>query len=148
MATATTKRASTKNAKNGSSKEKPTNGKKHPAHPKVQQTKLLIDGKWVNAVSGKTFDTINPSTGEVIARVAEADKADVAKAVHGARRAFEGGPWHQMSAAQRGQLLHKLADLMEQNIDELAALETLDNGKPINASRNADLPLSIACYRY
>jgi hypothetical protein len=69
MATATTKR--------GSSKEKLTNGKKKSAHPKVRQTKLLIDGKWVNAASGKTFETINPATGEVIAHVAEADKADV-----------------------------------------------------------------------
>src|SRR5580692_9732858 len=143
MATATTKRATTKNAKNGSSKEKNTNGKKHPAHPKVGQTKLLIDGKWVNAASGKTFETTNPSTGEVIAHVAEADKA-----VDAARAAFETGAWSKTSASERGRLMHKLADLMEKNIDELAALETLDNGKPINDSRNADLPLTIACYRY
>src|ERR1700722_11487938 len=148
MATATTKRATTKNAKNGSSKEKQTNGKKHPAHPKVGQTKLLIDGKWVNAASGKTFETTNPSTGEVIAHVAEADKADVDKAVDAARAAFETGAWSKTSASERGRLMHKLADLMEKNIDELAALETLDNGKPINDSRNADLPLTIACYRY
>src|ERR1700734_1709240 len=140
MATATTKRATTKSAKNGSSKEKQTNGKKHPAHPKVGQTKLLIDGKWVNAASGKTFETTNPSTGEVIAHVAEADKADVDKAVEAARRAFESGPWSQMSAAERGRLLNKLADLVEENKEELAALETLDNGKPINDSMNGDLP--------
>jgi aldehyde dehydrogenase (NAD+) len=148
MATATTKRATTKSAKNGSSKEKLSNGKKHPAHPKVRQTKLLIDGKWVNAASGKTFETTNPSTGEVIANVAEADKADVDKAVDAARAAFETGPWSKTSASERGRLMHKLADLLEKNIDELAALETLDNGKPISDSRNADLPLTIACYRY
>jgi aldehyde dehydrogenase (NAD+) len=106
MATATTKRGTTKNAKNGSSKEKNTNGKKHPAHPKVGQTKLLIDGKWVNAASGKTFETTNPSTGEVIAHVAEADKADVDKAVEAARAAFESGPWSKTSASERGRLMH------------------------------------------
>ena len=140
MATATTKR--------GSSKEKLTNGKKQSAHPKVRQTKLLIDGKWVNAASGKTFETINPATGEVIAHVAEADKADVDKAVNAARKAFENGAWSKTTASERGRLLNKLADLIEQNNDELAALETLDNGKPISDSLNADLPLTIACYRY
>src|SRR5579871_4092219 len=100
MATATTKRAAAKNAKNGSSKEKVSNGTKHPAHPKVRQTKLLIDGKWVNAASGKTFETLNPSTGEVIAHVAEADKADVDKAVDAARAAFETGPWSKASATE------------------------------------------------
>src|SRR5580700_461601 len=140
MATATTKR--------GSSKEKLTNGKKKSTHPKVRQTKLLIDGKWVNAASGKTFETINPATGEVIAHVAEADKADVDKAVDAARQAFENGAWSKTTASERGRLLNKLADLMEQNKEELAALETLDNGKPISDSLNADLPLTIACYRY
>src|ERR1700691_2610618 len=148
MATATAKRSSAKSAKNGNSKEKLSNGKKTAAHPKVRQTKLLIDGKWVNAASGKTFETTNPSTGEVIAHVAEADKADVDKAVDAARAAFETGAWSKTSASERGRLMHKLADLMEKNIDELAALEPLDNGKPINDSRNADLPLTIACYRY
>jgi aldehyde dehydrogenase (NAD+) len=120
---------------------------KKPPVP-VRQTNLLIDGKWTEAASGKRFETINPSTGEVITRVAEADKADVDKAVTAARRAFESGPWSKMSAAERGRLLNKLADLIEDNLDELAALETLDNGKPLNDSKNADLPLSIACYRY
>lgn len=116
--------------------------------PKIRQTKLLIDGQWVDAASGKTFETLNPATGEVIAAVAEADKADVDKAVAAARRAFENSAWSEMPAAQRGQLLNRLADLIEQNKDELAALETLDNGKPISDSLNADLPLTIACYRY
>ena len=123
-------------------------GEEESAQPKIRQTKLLIDGKWVNAASGKTFDTINPATGEVIAHVAEADKADVDKAVEAARRAFEGGAWSQMSAAERGRLLNRLADLVEENKEELAALETLNNGKPISDSLNGDLPLTIACYRY
>lgn len=121
---------------------------KSKAQVPVRQTNLLIDGKWTEAVSGKRFETENPSTGEVIARVAEGDKADVDKAVVAARKAFESGPWASMPAAGRGRLLNKLADLMEENIDELAALETLDNGKPFGDARNADLPLSIACYRY
>ncbi len=122
--------------------------KKKSAGPKVGPTKLLIDGKWVNSTRGKTFETINPATGEVITDVQEADKADVDKAVEAARKAFESGPWSKTSATQRGELLHKLADLIEENKKELAALETLDNGKPIADSLNADLPLTIACYRY
>src|SRR2546425_7995854 len=84
-------------------------------HPKTQihQTKMLIDGEWVDAASGKTFDTLNPATGEVIAHVAEGDKADVDKAVRAARRAYEKGPWRKMSARERGKLLWRLADLIE-----------------------------------
>ncbi|HEX8915846.1 MAG TPA: aldehyde dehydrogenase family protein [Humisphaera sp.] len=115
---------------------------------KVGPTQMLIDGKFVNSVSGRTFETINPATGDVIARVAEGEAPDVDKAVRAARRAFEAGPWRKMDARGRGRLLYKLADLMERHIDELAALETLDNGKPIRDSRNADLPLAIDCYRY
>jgi aldehyde dehydrogenase (NAD+) len=114
----------------------------------IRQTKLLIDGQWVNAVSGKTFETLNPATGEVIARVAEGGKEDVDRAVKAARRAFDTGPWSRMSARERGKYMYRLADLMERHIDELAALETLDNGKPIRDSRGADLPLSIDCLRY
>jgi aldehyde dehydrogenase (NAD+) len=115
---------------------------------KVKQTKMLIDGKWVDSSSGKTFETLNPATGQVIAHVAEGDKADVDKAVKAARRAFEKGPWRKMSARERGRLMYKLADLIEQHVDELAALETLDNGKPITDSLKADLPLVLDCYRY
>jgi aldehyde dehydrogenase (NAD+) len=114
----------------------------------IRQTRLLIDGQWVESASGKRFPTFNPATGEQIAEVAEADQADVDRAVVAARRAFESGPWSRMSAAERGRLLYRLADLVEENLEELAALETLDNGKPIRDSRAADLPLSIACYRY
>jgi aldehyde dehydrogenase (NAD+) len=114
----------------------------------VRQTRMLIDGKWVDSVSGRTFETINPANGEVIAHVAEGEKADVDKAVAAARRAFDHGPWRKMSARERGQLIYRLADLIEKNKDELAALETLDNGKPITDSLTADLPLVIECYRY
>jgi len=114
----------------------------------IRQTQMLIDGKWVDAVSGKTFETLNPATGQVIARVAEGDKADVDKAVKAARRAFDQGPWRKMNARERGRLMYKLADLIEENKEELAQLETLDNGKPIRDSRGADLPLVIDCYRY
>jgi aldehyde dehydrogenase (NAD+) len=115
---------------------------------KVCQTKMLIDGEWHDAVSGKTFETINPATGEVIARVAEGDDADIDLAVAAARRAFDSGPWSKMTARERGRLLYRLADLIEKNADELAALETLNNGKPIRDSRNIDLPLVVECYRY
>src|SRR5438477_230660 len=116
--------------------------------PKVKDQPLFIGGKWQDSVSGKTFPTTNPATGEVICQVAEGDKADVDLAVKAARKAFEEGPWRKMSAAERGRLLYKLADLVEKNREELAALESLDNGKPLRDSLNADLPLSIKCYRY
>jgi aldehyde dehydrogenase (NAD+) len=109
---------------------------------------MLIDGEWVDALSGKRFATINPATGTVTAEVAEGDKADVDRAVQAARRAFDSGPWSKMAARERGRLLYKFADLIEEHIDELAALETLDNGKPIRDSRNIDLPLAIETYRY
>jgi aldehyde dehydrogenase (NAD+) len=112
------------------------------------QTKMLIDGKWRDSVSGKTFETINPATEEVIAKVAEGDQADIDLAVKAARKAFDSGPWRKMDARDRGILMNRLADLIEKNIDELAELETLDNGKPISESRHADLPLVIDCFRY
>src|SRR5438034_2271711 len=93
--------------------------------PQVKDQPLFIDGKWVDSVSGKTFPTVNPATGETICQVAEADKADVDKAVKAARKAFDGGPWSKMNASERGQLIHKLADLIEKNQEELATLELL-----------------------
>jgi aldehyde dehydrogenase (NAD+) len=114
----------------------------------IGQTKLLINNRWVNSRSGKTFPTINPSTGEEICQVAEADAADVDEAVKAARHAFEKGPWRKMSAAERGKLIYRLADLMEKHADELARLEALDNGKPYSVAKAADLGLSIASYRY
>jgi aldehyde dehydrogenase (NAD+) len=110
---------------------------------------MLIDGKWVDSVSGRTFETINPANGEVIAHVAEGEAPDVDRAAKAARKAFEKGPWRRkMSARERGACLYRLADLIEKNKEELAMLETLDNGKPLNDSMTADLPLVIDCYRY
>ncbi|MCO6438382.1 MAG: aldehyde dehydrogenase family protein [Phycisphaerae bacterium] len=116
--------------------------------PKVTDRKLFIDGKWVEAASGKTFETVNPASGDTICRVAEGDAADVDLAVRAARKAFESKPWLRTNGAQRGRLLNKLADLIEQNAEELAALETLDNGKPIMESLKGDIPATAAAFRY
>src|SRR5437763_3515008 len=105
--------------------------------PKVKDQPLFIGGKWQDSVSGKTFPTLNPATGEVICQVAEGDKADIDRAVSAARKAFEEGPWPKMSASERGRLLNKLADLIEKEREELAALESLDNGKPYRDALNA-----------
>jgi phenylacetaldehyde dehydrogenase len=109
---------------------------------------MLIDGKWVNAVSGKTFPTYNPATGEVLAQIAEGDREDIDLAVKAARKAFDSGPWSRMTASQRGRLIWKLGDLLEQNVEELATLETLDNGKPLTIARAADIPLAAELFRY
>lgn len=118
------------------------------SRPKVRQTKLLINGEWVSSQSNKTFEDVDPATGDVIAHVAEGGAADIDAAVKAARKAFEEGPWPKMSARQRGVLLLKLADLVEQNTNELAALEVLDNGKPIREVLAADIPLVINTFRY
>src|SRR5581483_5083280 len=93
------------------------------APPKVKDQPMFIGGKWVDSQSGKTFPTVNPATGETICQVAEGDKADIDLAVQAARKAFEHGPWPKMSASDRGRLLNRLADLIEENQEELAALE-------------------------
>src|ERR1700734_1589756 len=106
---------------------------------KISANKLLINGRWINSASGKTFPTVNPATGEVITQVAEADAADVDKAVTAARAAFETGAWRRkMTASQRGAMLNRLADLIEKHADELAQLESLDNGKPHQIQKDAD----------
>ncbi len=115
----------------------------------IKQTKILINNRWVDSVSGKTFETINPATGDVLASVAEADVADVELAVKAARNAFNSKTaWRRMPGSERAKLLNRLADLIEANVEELAMLESLDNGKPRHVARTADLPLVIACYRY
>ncbi len=114
----------------------------------VLETRLLINNRWVASESGRTFSTINPSTGEEICQVAEADGADVDMAVDAARDAFEMGPWRKMKPSERGRLLHRLADLIEKNADELARIESLDNGKPFSVAKAVDVPKTIACYRY
>src|ERR1700675_1311458 len=118
------------------------------AKVKVEPGKLLIDGQWVDGA--KRFDTINPATGEVLTQIAEASSADVDRAVEAARRSLEdrNGPWRKMSASERGRLIWRLADLLEENIDEFAELETIDNGKPIFESRYVDMPMVIDVLRY
>lgn len=109
---------------------------------------MLIDGKFVAAKSGKTFPVYNPADGSEICQVPEADAADVDIAVRAARRAFDGGAWPAMTPSQRGRLLWKLADLLEQHTDEFAELESLDNGKPVSVARVADVPLAVDLFRY
>jgi phenylacetaldehyde dehydrogenase len=114
-----------------------------------RQHRMLIDGRFVLAASGKTFPVYNPATGDVIARVPEAEREDVDRAVTAARRAFDEGPWsRKMSTSQRGQLIWKLADLLEANLEEFAEIESLDNGKPFSVAKVADVPLSVDMFRY
>ena len=110
--------------------------------------RLLIDDEWVPAASGKTFPVYNPATGAVMAQVAEADREDVDRAVRAARRAFDEGPWRKMTGSERGRLLWKLADLVERHLEELAELESIDNGKPLSVARVADVPLTVDMFRY
>ena len=122
-------------------------------NPRVQEflkgtKKLLINGELVEAASGKTFETLDPSNGKVLAVVSEAGPEDVDKAVKAARNAFDYGPWKKMSASERSRLIYKLADLMEEHKEALAQLDTLDNGKPIGETTNADVPLAIDHFRY
>ena len=114
----------------------------------ILDVKLFIDGKYVDAVSGKTFDDVNPATGEVIARVAEADYADVDLAVKAARRAFDEGPWPKMAVAERSAILMKLAAGIKQRIPELSELESLDTGKPIRESSHLDIPRSAYNFEF
>jgi phenylacetaldehyde dehydrogenase len=109
---------------------------------------MLINGKWVDAASGKTFPTYNPATGEVLANVAEGDKEDINRAVAAARAAFDTGRWSKITPSQRGKMIWKLADLIEQHAEEFAQLESLDNGKPLSIARIADIPGTIDLFRY
>src|SRR5467141_952862 len=124
-----------------------------PIHQQVKAfvgapRKMLIGGRWLEAASGKTFPTHNPATGEVLAQVAEGNSADVDRAVTAARKAFESGPWHTLTASERGRLIWKLADLVESHLEEFAQLESLDNGKPVGVARGADVPLAVDLFRY
>lgn len=112
-----------------------------------QPHQLLIDGKWVAPVSGKNFSVENPANGDSISQVAKGEAADIDLAVRAARAAFE-GPWSKISASERGRLLWKIADLIDQHADELAQLESLDNGKPMTVARAADVPLAADIFRY
>jgi acyl-CoA reductase-like NAD-dependent aldehyde dehydrogenase len=109
---------------------------------------LFIGGEWIAAEKNETFTSINPATGEPLVEVALAGEADVDRAVQAARQAFERGPWPALTGAERGNLLWHVADLIEQHADELAELETLDNGKPIRAARHGDIPMAVRHFRY
>jgi len=114
----------------------------------AQKHRMYVDGKFVNAASGKTFPVYNPATGDVMAHVPEAESEDVDRAVRAARRAFDEGPWSKMTPSQRGRTITKLADLLEQNLEEFAELESMDNGKPLSVARVADVPLAVDLFRY
>jgi phenylacetaldehyde dehydrogenase len=109
---------------------------------------LFIDGQPVDAKSGKTFDTLNPATGELLATVAEGDAADIDVAVRAARRAYDDGPWGSMSSSDRGRIIWRIGDLITEHLEEFAQLETLDNGKPLSVARAADVPLAAELFRY
>src|SRR5476651_763672 len=110
--------------------------------------KMLINGKWVSAASGKTFEVTNPATGNVIAHVAEGDKADIDAAVQAARRALESGPWATMTPSDRGKIIWRIGDLISKYATELAELESLDNGKPMAVAKAADVPLAADIFQY
>ncbi len=114
----------------------------------AKKRQMLINGKWVDAASGKTFPTYNPATGEVLAQVAEGDKEDVDRAVAAARAAFDKGPWRNITPSERGRVIWKLADLLEKRLEEFAQLECLDQGKPLGLTRMVDIPTSIDQLRY
>src|SRR5580692_6268831 len=109
---------------------------------------MLIDGKWVEAKSGKTFEVEDPATQEIIAHVPAGDKADIDLAVKAARKAFETGPWSRISPADRSRLVWNLGDLLEKHADEFAEIEALDNGKPVTNARRDDVGGSINMFRY
>ncbi len=135
------------NGNGGISSPKPAIGSQLSAWLSTPR-RLLINGRWVAAASGKTFDVFNPADGSVIARVAEGDREDINRAVSAARRAFESGPWPRMTPRDRGKLLWRIGDLILQHGDELAELESIDNGKPRAVARVADIPLAADLFHY
>ncbi|KAH9762161.1 Aldedh domain-containing protein [Citrus sinensis] len=116
--------------------------------PEIKFTKLFINGEFVDAVSGKTFETIDPRTGEAIARIAEGDKEDIDNAVKAARHAFDHGPWPRFSGAQRRRIMLKFADIIEEHLEELAVLEALDAGKLHSWAKAVDVPAVAENVRY
>ena len=109
---------------------------------------LFINGQWADAASGKTFETPDPATGETLARVAEGDAEDIDRAVRAARRAFDEGPWSRMTPSERGRIIWRIGDLILEHLDELAQLESLDNGKPFAVAQAADVPLAADLFHY
>jgi aldehyde dehydrogenase (NAD+) len=118
------------------------------ATPEIQPGRLFIGGEWSDAASGKTFETINPATAEPLTTVAEGGAEDVDRAARAAREAFESDAWQKLDARKRGRLLSAIADGLEERADELARLETMDNGKPVREARMIDIKESIDCFRY
>ncbi|XP_050218363.1 aldehyde dehydrogenase family 2 member C4-like [Mercurialis annua] len=116
--------------------------------PTVKFTKLFINGEFVDSISGKTFETIDPRSGEVITRVAQGDKEDVDLAVEAARRAFDSGPWPRMPGAARGRIMMKFADLIDEHTEELAALDSIDAGKLFSMGKAVDIPNGASLLRY
>ena len=110
--------------------------------------KLFINGQWTEAASGRMFETPNPATGETLARIAEGDTQDIERAVRAARKAFDDGPWGKMTPSERGRLVWKIGDLIYEHLDELAQLESLDNGKPYAVAKVADVPLAADMFHY
>ncbi|KAE8651561.1 aldehyde dehydrogenase family 2 member B7, mitochondrial [Cucumis sativus] len=115
---------------------------------KVNYNQLLINGQFVDSVSGKTFPTLDPRTGEVIAEVAEGDARDIDIAVSAARKAFDEGPWPKMTAYERSKIMLRFADLVEKHAEEVAALETWDNGKTYEQSLKIEIPMFVRLFRY
>ena len=109
---------------------------------------LFINGQWADAASGRSFETPNPATGETLARVAEGEAEDIDRAVRAARRAFEEGPWGRMTVSERGRIIWRIGDLILEHLDELAQLESLDNGKPFAVAQAADVPLAADLFHY
>ena len=109
---------------------------------------LFINGQWCDAASGRTFETPNPATGETLARIAEGGAEDIDRAVRAARKAFEEGPWSRMTPSERGRIIWRIGDLILQHVDELAELESLDNGKPFAVAQAADVPLAADLFHY
>jgi phenylacetaldehyde dehydrogenase len=109
---------------------------------------LFINGQWADAASGKTFETPNPATGETLARVAEGGAEDVDRAVRAARKAFADGPWSRMTPSERGRIIWRIGDLILEHAEELAQLESLDNGKPYAVALAADVPLAADLFHY
>ncbi len=159
--TATHSRTSVRAVKPGRASRVPVSGNGHPsgdgsapavssglaawlAKPKHN----LIGGKWVPAAAGKTFDVYNPADGSVIARVPDSQSEDINRAVSAARKAFESGPWRRMTPSERGKLIWRIGDIILEHADELAELESVDNGKPRAVARVADVPLSADLFHY
>jgi phenylacetaldehyde dehydrogenase len=109
--------------------------------------KLFIDGKWVDAAAGETFETLDPATGEVLAEIARGESEDIDRAVRAARRALN-GPWSKLNPSERGRIIHRIGDLIAEHADELAELDSLDNGKPVGVAKAADCALAADLFWY